>query len=337
VIKKFGSWIGLLLILGSCATSYIVPLNDYVAFNSDDQLVSSEQKMAFPWNDYKMDSTWDDEYTYDSQGNMVKHIQTEYFGTGSGKRYIEWTIEYKVVGGKVVPYRAMANGVQYAEVEYQVLPGSLSGPIEGYTEFPRFRHFYQEPLGPLEYVDWTIGPVFSVVFRAEEEFVERVGGSNYLTYGYDNLVLVGFSYSRRSLNEGIAKSFPQGAYYSKNVSRDVSEVELRYQYELIAGKVCQTTIDFHQDYGPVSKKFLVERNFDSSGRKVEEKWTYSSPQTEKGKDIELFHQVLEIGPLKANGLRCFAYVPIIFFKGENNKILFHGIRGFLTKFLFDPF
>src|SRR5574344_945196 len=67
-------------------------------------------------------TTYEDEFVYDAAGNVIKHKQTEYYDAQGGKpEFVVWETEFKVIGGKVLPYRVSVNGVAYIEVDYEIL------------------------------------------------------------------------------------------------------------------------------------------------------------------------------------------------------------------------
>jgi hypothetical protein len=182
-------------------------------------------------------STFDDEYVYDTAGNVVKHKQTEYFNFDSKEpSFVVWETEFKVVNGSPLPFRQSVNGVVYVEIEYDVLASQNKGKVTQGTSNRRF--VVQQQLG-FDKVFFSWYPNldhFPVGFKDDGKFVvaQRTfnnysgwNDENVLTLGFDNVVLKHYLYSYSKMVEGFNKSFQWNLFNSRG---DVRTDDTEFTY-----------------------------------------------------------------------------------------------------------
>jgi hypothetical protein len=291
----------LALLVSSCVTWRYNGPTDHVDYRIPEKLKSSTQSSAVKeGNDFTL-STYDEEFTYDEKGNILKVKQTEYIDRiSTEKKFIVWETESKVIGGNLVPYRVTANGVPFLEVTYDILTVAGNGAVvEDIAErsFTRVQSsFFTKPI----YENWGIAlSNYSVGFRADDRFVKEVRrfdpdrGSyleNALTLGFDNIVLKSFHFSREKLAEGIAKSYTgfnlASAMFTK-MSVGIN-VDYSYEWQVIADRICQTKLT----YLSLTLKLEVTEEYNTAGKRIKETWVASNPGTPDQPPVKLFEQIL---------------------------------------------
>jgi hypothetical protein len=282
------------LLAAGCSTTYYQMPSDYKSFRSEDGLASSTQSAARHDMDNELVTTYDDEFFYDDEGNVIRRVQTEYFDWDSndGPKFHEWEITYKKIGDKIVPQSLAVNGVVYAEVEYEILPVEAEGEIILYGPDPYFEEVTSTMslYGSYTQVDYFRPAVshFSIGFPDDGEFVKEVevfnryrgfSDFNALTLGYDNIVLTKLSYSYEKVVEGISQTDIGSRSETENLKKMAqgSTVEYVYEWETIAEKICMTSHTYNLDLKDQKVTFTAEVDYDSSGRRIAEEWTLIDP------------------------------------------------------------
>lgn len=289
------------LAIAACvSTRYIGPL-DHVDYRNADKVKTSRQ-YTYPGRGTKeLVNSFDEEYTYDKDGNLLKIKVTEYIDLMSGgKKYIVWETESKIIGGSPVPYRVTANGVPFLEVEYELLKNSGSGEIMSDISEKNFTRIISMPLMGSETGNWSIAlSNYSVGFRPDDKFVKTIrryypyGASeldNVLTLGFDNIILKEFKFSREKLADGIAKTFTGYHYGSQMLKRLFSGNNVSYAYEwaVIGGRICQKKMV----YTSKTIQLTADEEYDDTGRRVKETWSVSNPEKKKDEPRKIFEQVI---------------------------------------------
>jgi hypothetical protein len=285
--------------MAACSTTqYIGPL-DHVDYVNTENVKTSRQ-YAYPGRgSEELVNTYDEEYTYDDNGHLLKTKITEYIDLWSrDKKYIVWETECKVIGGKPVPYRVSANGVAFLEVEYMLLKTAGNGEVKSDISEKNFIRIVSMPFMEPTKDNWNITlSNYAVGFRPDDRFVKTIrryrpfGVSeleNVLTLGYDNIVLKEFKFSREKLADGIAKSYTGYHYGSQMLKRLFSgnNVSYAYEWEVIEGRICQTKMT----YTSKTLKLTAEETYDDSGRRVKETWTVSNPENNRDQPRKIFEQ-----------------------------------------------
>jgi hypothetical protein len=285
----------------SCmSTKYYGP-TDYVSFRSVDKVKTSSQVSALKEGTSPMVSTYDDEFTYDDKGNLIKFKQTEYIDRlAKDKKFIVWETESKVMGGNAVPYRVSANGVPFLEVEYDLLTVQGNGAVvEDITE-RTFLRIASSFLTGTDYEPWGIAlGNYDVPFKLDGKFVKEVRRfspysgvyyENVLTLGYDNIVLKRFHYSREKLAEGLAKSYTGYNYQSEMAKKLTKGINVDYTYEwkAIADRICQTKMT----YLSMTLKLEAAEDYDTAGKRIKETWMLADPREKTPVPLKVFEQTL---------------------------------------------
>lgn len=296
------------LVLAGCMTTYTGP-SGYVGHNGDGKLKHATQSSKLGEQEASLRNTYEDEYVYDAQGNVLKHKTTEYFAKESDTpQYVVWETEFKVVGGVALPSRVSANGVVYIEVDYQLLTSTNKGPVSGSVDNRRFSQTTYRPLSsPLNYY-WKVNlENYPVHFEADDKFVETrttfspysgVDTDNVMTLGYDNIVLKHYSFSYEKLAEGIKKSYnnPFEAFTFANVTSDLtgSSFSFDYSWDVKGNKICQTKMSFSRASENANVYFVANMAYDAAGQLTSEVWTAAdSADAKKSKPVEIYRKSIE--------------------------------------------
>ena len=300
-ISKIAVVLAAILATVSCVSAnYIGPM-DYVTFRSDDKVRTSTQTSALKDNKSPLSSTYDDEYTYDDKGNVIKIKQTEYIERlAKDKKFIVWETESKVIGGNPVPYRVSANGVPFMEIEYQLLTAQGNGVVKEDIFQRNLMRVISSFISGTKYQTWSIAlQNYEVPFKVDDKFVKEVRRfdpdegvyyENALTLGYDNIVLTRFHYSREKLMEGIAKSYT-GYNYQSEMAKKLTKgnnVDYTYEWKAIADRICQIKMT----YLSMELKFEATEDYDASGRRIKETWMVSDPREQEQTPVQIFEQSL---------------------------------------------
>lgn len=293
--------VGIALAAFSCTSvRYLGPTN-HVDYRAADNVKTSRQMAAVKSGENSQVSTYDEEYTYDAKGNLLKVKMTEYFDLLSKyKNFVVWETESKVLGGKVVPYRMSVNGVPFVEVDYELLTVAGNGLVGEDIPERNFTRILNSMWTGASIEEWTIAiDNYSVGFQADGRLVKEMDAFssyqgfyqyNVLTLGYDNIVLTRFRYSYEKLAEGINKSFTGYNYQSdmlKKMYRGIN-VEYGYEWKVIADRICQTKMSYQSK----TIKFNVSEEYNASGKRVKELWTIVDPREKDMIPLKIFEQVL---------------------------------------------
>lgn len=289
-----------LFLLASClstnTTSIYQAGSSYRGFSGANMVKSSEQSMVLNGEYDTPKSTYDDEFVYDADGNLIKHTQTEYIHDSDGsEKYIVWEISYNTIGGQVVPGEMSVNGTTFAKLEYEILAIEGSGIIRPWAEEPSFQSVESDPLSGAIYSakSWTISPsAYYLGFKVDGKFVEgRTGYSEYygfydipsISLGWNNIVLNNFFYSYEELINGIALSYDSDDPDSEKLKEMVegSVVTIDYEWDLIAGNITLVALACDAKINEDEFEFYIDRDFNSSGQLLEEVWKVSDPELER--------------------------------------------------------
>lgn len=277
--------------VASCTTSYIGPY-EYVGFKTQVNAKSISQYSLVDSKDKELTSTYDDEYTYDKDGRVLKHKQTYYFnGKKSKDKFTTFETEFKTVGSYVLPYRASINGVVYMELEYELLNTTAKGEV---LEEISSRSFYRKSFNPITFQSYAEKFVINmrndpVAFRADEKFIKELnnyyyglGSINVLTLGFDNVVLKRYHVSSAKRSEGFEKSGISLNQRKSNVKHLASTYE--YQWAVIGGKICQRQLIFTQSVDNYQQVFTADCEYTPAGQRKLETWKVK--ESESGKDSD---------------------------------------------------
>lgn len=292
-----------LVLAAGCASVQYTARSGYVGFN-EDGAVTVQQMKKTQLNEDELYSTYDDEFVYDEDGNVIKHIQTEYFN--KGEKYDEWVVEYQIIGGNVLPRSMAVNGVVYMEVEYEILESDHEGPVYATTGTPQFTQggnsgFSSLFTGGSAIVDWNLDlENFEVPFRTDGRFVTREGKfgiytglsmDKVLSLGYDNIVLKRFYYSSDKYYRGYNLSVADNSGNQKEIE-DKNNVAFEYDWKVIGGKIAQTGMTVTSNSGDKYMKFFADRQFDDAGRRTHETWKINDSKEYSETPLLLFQQDL---------------------------------------------
>lgn len=304
-MKKNLIIIQLLLILfgfTSCTSTYFGPRN-YVGFYSEDDIVTSNQFTLDPGKD-NITSTYEEEFVYDDEGNMIKSKQTEYFDRDSkSPKFIVWETEYKVLGDHVVPSKAYVNGELYSSVDYDVLEVTAEGPIvKDVTEaffYKETKLLFQKPLNQI----WRVSLLeYPVPYSIDDKFVRNVEtfspysgyrDDSILNIGFDNIVVNKYYYSYDKLLNGISKSLPYGSSKSRKLQSLTNgyNITFEYKWDSIADKACPTEVIFvSQNNDKVNAHMIVKMAYNNSGLRTDEEWIVLDTDTPEMEEIVVFKQ-----------------------------------------------
>lgn len=289
IASKFAVLAAVAVALTGCATTTYVGPDGYVGYVEDGKVKQgTQQSLMVAGKEIK--TTYDDEYVYDATGNVIKHKQTAYYTSDFGKpEFVVFETEFKVVGGKVLPYRVYCNGVAYIEVDYEILnANNAKGEVK---QSSPYRYFIQNYAPPLSTSTYPIPLSISlkncpVDFASDGKFIVKNStfsqyyGFDYddvLTLGFDNIVLKHFSYSKSKLDEGYQKSITnkmQAAMYANNSNKmGNNSYAFDYNWEVINDKICQTKTEFSQTSYQFSVYFLADMTYDKAGQLLTETWS----------------------------------------------------------------
>lgn len=277
----------------------------YVGFYTDGaKSVKQTKKTAY--NSDEMAMTFDDEFVYDEDGNVIKHIQTQYAEDEYGDiEFDEFTITYQKIGGVVLPESAAINGVIFLEADYDLMPVDHEGQIPEYTSVPVFYRKIFNMLLLQEVTErWTMDlENFDVPFRVDEKFVESEDSFDYysgfdsdnvLTTGYDNILLQRFYYSREKYREGANiedNSMLTGMMGVNSMISD--ETTFMFDWDVKADKLIQSGVEVVEKFrSDLVMNFEINREFDSSARLVSEVWTVFDSENGEEEEKILYTQEL---------------------------------------------
>ena len=286
------------LTLSGCSTTFRGP-SDYVEYPYDGKAVSSTTS-SYVGTNPKIQPTYEDEFVYDTAGNLVKHKQTEYFNYDSATpAYVVWETEYKVVGGVVLPYRQTVNDEVYVQIDYDQLTSQNKGAVQQGTLDRSFSVEYKQ-LFKTYFVNWS--PELSrlpIDFPADGKYVVSKSHANYyqgfytdnvLTPGYDNIVLKHYSYSYSNLVSGFNKSFQWGLFHDDSRNFRDTNTEFNFEWKAVAKGIAQTKATFVQtEYGS-TMNFEADAEYNDAGQRTHEVWTAFQ---DKGTPVKLFEQTLK--------------------------------------------
>ena len=273
----------------------------YVGFASDG-VKTVQQTKKTKYDSREMFKTFDDEFVYDEEGNVIKHIQTQYFE--DAKKFDEYEITYQKIGGVVLPKSAAINGVVYMEVEYDLMPVEHEGKIPEYTSIPVFYRKITNLLAfEPNYVKWSMDMGnFDVPFRIDEKFVESEESFDFysgfdndhvLTTGYDKILLQKFFYSRDKFHEGYNLTLDSAVSFLNMFSeKEINNTAFLFDWDVKAGKLIQTNVHVVETSSKMTMTFNIDREFDESARLTSEKWTVSDTKQRSDDPITLFEQKL---------------------------------------------
>lgn len=274
-----------LILSSACTTAYFIPDNDYVSYQTDDGVLTSTQSVANPMKSYEMYPTYEDQFVYDDEGNVIKRIETEYIDRGGeNPQFIEWETSYVKIGDYIVPSTISANGVVFAEAEYEILPIEAEGGQIEFTETPNFILRKNELFSGTTNQYWSIDIAdYPVSFKTDSRFVYSADQFNpyygyssrpVLSYGYDNIVLTRFFYSFEELSRGINMSYYSYNAMASMVARQLenTDVEFIIEWDVIADRIVQTSVEYTGRNYNGSIFFKADRGFDESGHRVSEVW-----------------------------------------------------------------
>lgn len=295
------------MVLGmSCSSTTYAVRPEYVGF-TDVGAVLVQQTQKTDINSEELYSTYDDEFIYDEEGNVIKHIQTSYFE--KGQKYDEWVVEYQNIGGTTLPRSVAINGVVYMEVEYEILESEHEGSIPQMTSTPRFTQQSGKSVLSFftgaQFYHWEIDlENIEVPFRSDNRFVTTeesfgiytgLSMDKVLSLGYDNIVLKKFYYSLAKFNQGYNLSMADvqsGLFSSTDADTDNHNVTFAYVWGVEGGNLTQKEMTATYNKNGKFIKFFIEREFDSAGRRIEEEWKVNDSESYIDKPVTLFKQSL---------------------------------------------
>lgn len=294
----------LLILLTSCVSTRYTARSGYVGFTEDGAVTVTQQKKT-SISDDSLYATYDDEFEYDEDGNVIKHIQTQYFD--DGEKYDEWIVEYQKIGETVLPKSVSVNGITYLEVEYEILESDHEGPIRPLTSTPNFvqnnsgNFFITLFAGSQPVIEWDIDlKNFEVPFRHDNRYITKdesfgiytgLSMDKVLTLGYDNIVLKRFYYSSEKRNYGYNLSLSPSKDEMEEIP-DNHNVSFEYEWGVTGGKIIQKGMTVITNDNDDFMKFYTKRDFDSAGRRVYESWNVEDSNTYSEEPLVLFEQTL---------------------------------------------
>ena len=276
-----------LLLATGCATDFTGP-QSYVSFSTGDSQIMSAGQSSKVYQQGELQSTYDDEFEYDGEGNLLSHRQIQYFNDSmTDNKYVVWETEYKVIGGEALPYRVMVNDVVYLQVDYQLLNSGATGAVTQPIKYRSFiQHRYRNGLWGATYpFEWGIDlRNYPVDFATDGRFVvkdwvfslkEGYHAESVLALGQDNIVLTHYSFSDEKLLEGFKKSYT--GMIPMNIRQRSTELagsnySFDYDWEVINDKICQTGVTFRQTYKSFNIYFESETEYNDSGNPIQETW-----------------------------------------------------------------
>lgn len=294
------------ILLTSCiSTSSYMVSSDYRSYELDSEIVSVEQ-----WTKSSVRGStsiaYSDEFFYDDEGNIIKHIFSENISIGYGTTLIEFDLRYKMIGGYMVPATIAINGELYFEITYEILPVENSGIIIPWEKAPSYSRLNTTSSGAIySSQDWIADVSrYYVYFLTDGMFVvdqqyfsSDVGFYNNksLTMGFNNIVVKEVIFSTGTISSVINRlyysSYP--SYYSGNSnwsepvdSRDENSVyeplsetmtpanhsRLNYEWEVIAGKIVLMSIRQKDVVDGSYTVFRAEYEYNALGERIHEIW-----------------------------------------------------------------
>jgi hypothetical protein len=283
----------------SC-TTFSGPL-DFVDYKIPKGAKRSEQSSLI---NNKLDKYYEDEFTYDEKGNIVKVKQVEYIEPDkSDRKFIVWETEWKVYGDAVVPSRVLCNGIEFCTVEWQLLSSQNKGEIKQDIK----TRYYSKKNGLLfpDYEFWRVDlkeyPVPS--FMSDDKFVKREDKINYyekiqinvLAMGYNNVVLSRYSFSYNKLASGMAKTYSVYSYnhYRLNNLSGRAEVEFQLKWKVIADIPCLDKLKYSAKMNEHNSDFAVDFTYNEKGNRKSEEWIVTKTNfSGQEEPVSIFKQVL---------------------------------------------
>jgi len=309
-IAKVWAVIAAVMVLAtSCTSTRYTARSGYVGY-TEDGAVTVQQMKKTSIEKETMIPTFDDEFEYDDDGNVMKHIQTKYFE--DGEKYIEWVVEYQKIGDTPLPKSVAVNGVVYLEVVYDILESDHEGAIRQLTSTP---NFVQNDSGNMlmtlfagrqPIYEWDLDlEHWEVPFNSDDRFVTReesfgiytgLSVDKVLSLGYDNIVLKKFYYSYDNLENGLKLSLggdqQTGLFKTDDEMKDEINITFEYDWSVTGGKIIQEGMSFTRNHPKGMMKFFTEREFDDTGRRTSEIWKLKDSVTYEEEPAVLFQQTL---------------------------------------------
>jgi len=292
--------LAVLVFFTGCTTVTYAARPTYVGFSNDGAKTVEQAKKTSLYSD-DLYSTYDDEFVYDDEGALVKHVQTHFFN--DGEKYTEYVVLYQKIGEFVLPRSVSINGFVYMEVEYDLLASEHQGKLSGFNVNPVF---YQEVRNPLllqyDQIKWDIDLAnFKVPFRSDGRFVTTDATFDYftglsedkvLTLGYDNVVLSRFYFSPTKYRKGYNVSHGFGSDDPAEMTEEDDKVNttFTYNWEVVADKIVQTDMVLVENDDADRMIFRVFREFDDAGRRVSEEWTVEDSLQKTPEPVVLYTQ-----------------------------------------------
>lgn len=298
-------------LLSSCLSTIYRGPTDLTSYAPEGKLKSASQSARVgAYTDLAFKKTYDDEFVYDSKGNVVKQKRTEYFWSSNKEsKYVVWETEFKLVGDVLLPRKVSANGIVYLEVEYEILPTQAKGIVSQATRNRYVEQMVYEGiplLGAWKSNKWAVNlEDFPVSFRADDKFIVRknwfssysgIEVDNILSLGYDNIVLKRYSYSFEKLSQGVIQSFPDGIGIWQAMYAEASRgnnYEFNYDWKVIAGQICQTKTQFKRNIGlKYDIDFVVDARYNDAGQRTSEVWTANDSRSNTKEPTKVFEQTV---------------------------------------------
>ncbi|MBB6480380.1 hypothetical protein [Spirochaeta isovalerica] len=306
--KAWAVLAAVIVLATSCTSTRYTARSGYVGFTEDGAVTVQQMKKTSLGED-TLYPTFDDEFEYDENGNVMKHIQTKYFD--NGEKYDEWVVEYQKIGETTLPKSVSINGIVYLEVEYEILESDHEGKIYPLAGTPNFvqnnggNFLMALFVGSQPIIEWDLDlENFEVPFRNDNRFVTKeesfgiytgLSVDKVLSLGYDNIVIKKFYYSYDKFNYGfnlsIADSQP-GMMKGDGEMKDEYNVSFVYDWNVAGGKIIQNGMTFTRNHPKGYMKFFTEREFDSTGRRTSEIWKLNDSVTYVEEPVVLFQQTL---------------------------------------------
>ena len=270
----------LLVVLAGCTTSRYNTAEGYEGFSAAGARSVQQMKKS----SYRSDmlySTYDDEFVYNEEGEVIRHIQISYYD--KGEKSDRYEVVYQKLGGVILPQSVSINGVLYMEVEYDLLPVEHQGDIASCMTIPSFYQLIKTPFSSEE-IQWSIDiDNFEVPFRYDGKFVtsdrdfsfyDGFSSEKSLSPGFDNIVLTRFFYSGSEFLKGYKRSEKLAKDGAKPFDIEKSSYSsFIFSWEAIDRKICQTSALLDESNGEDTIHFRLNREFDPQGRPTSEKWT----------------------------------------------------------------
>jgi len=293
--------VSLVLFATGCTTVSYSAGRSYVGFATDG-VKSVQQTKKTSFSDDALYSTYDDEFVYDEDGNVIKHIQTQYFDNGA--KYDEYVVVYQKIGGNILPESVAINGVVYMEVEYDILSADHEGKIKEASSTPEIaQNFRNYILFVNQNINWNIDiENFDVPFRSDGKFVSTEESLSFytglsmdkvLTLGYDNIVIKRFYHSPSKYRAGYNLSVDSLSSEMEEIIDDESRnTTFTFEWDVVAGEIVQKGMTLKENMRGDYLEFFIERDYDNSGRRISEIWNVIDSESKSGEPVMLFEQKL---------------------------------------------